>query len=115
MIMAENPNIKPKEAIMLSRKMMNGKKRKLLMLDLSFFIYQVLDIITLGILGVIAYNPYYTASIVEFYTEAKRDYKENEQEGYELLNDSYLMENPENNDCYPGVKRRYLTTIKSIV
>lgn len=114
MIMAENPNIKPNDAIMLSRKMMHGKKRKLLMLDLSFFIYQILDIVTLGILGVIAYNPYYTASIVEFYAEVKKEYKENKQENYELLNDPYLMENPEDYECYPGVKRRYLKNADEI-
>lgn len=108
MIMAENPDIKPKEAIKLSRKMMDSNKAKLFKLDMSFLVYQILDILTLGALGIIFSNPYYTASMVEFYTEVKRDYKEDKKENYELLNDPYLMENPEGYECYPGVKRREL-------
>jgi uncharacterized membrane protein len=108
MIMAENPNIKPKEAINLSRKMAYGKKFTLFKLDLSFIIYEILDIVSYGILGILITNPYYTASIVEFYTELKKDYIKEEKENFELLNDKYLLENPENNECYPGVKRREL-------
>lgn len=37
MIMAENPNIKPKDAITLSRKMMNGYKFQLFKLEFSFY------------------------------------------------------------------------------
>lgn len=114
MVMAENPNIKPKDAIKLSRNMMNGHKLQLLKLDLSFIIYQILDIVTAGTLGVIIFNPYYTASIVEFYTEAKRCYKEEKKENYEYLNDPYLMENTQNFECYPGVKRRELKKASEI-
>jgi uncharacterized membrane protein len=85
-----------------------GKKFTLFKLDLSFIIYEILDIVSYGILGILITNPYYTASIVEFYTELKKDYIKEEKENFELLNDKYLLENPENNECYPGVKRREL-------
>lgn len=108
MIMAENQTIKPKEAIKLSRNMMEGNKFQLFKLDLSFLVYQILDILTLVFFGIIISNPYYTASVTEFYTEAKRVFKEEKKQGYELLNDPYLMENTQNFECYPGVKRKEL-------
>ncbi|MGN1012807.1 MAG: DUF975 family protein [Clostridia bacterium] len=114
MIMAENPSIKPKEAIDLSKQMMNGNKLRLLKLDLSFIIYQILDILTLGLFGILFSNPYYTASIVEFYTDVKVDYKESKKENSELLNDPYLIENSQGFECYPGVKRRELKNADEI-
>ena len=108
MIMAENPNIKPKEAINLSRNMMNGNKFQLFKLDMSFLVYQIIDIVSMGFLGIWIFNPYYTSSVVEFYSEAKQIYKEKNMKNSELLNDSYLEKNPENLECYPGVKRREL-------
>ena len=88
MIMAENPNIKPKEAINLSRNMMNGNKFQLFKLDMSFLVYQIIDIVSMGFLGIWIFNPYYTSSVVEFYSEAKQIYKEKNMKNSELLNDS---------------------------
>lgn len=106
MIMAENPNIKPKDAITLSRKMMNGYKFQLFKLDFSFLFYEILNIISFGIFGVLYSNPYYTASIVEFYTDVKKQYIKDKKPKYELLNDRALLENTKNFECYPGVKRK---------
>lgn len=106
MIMAENPKVKPLEAIKLSESMMRGKKWQLFKLDLSFTLYMIMDIATLGLLGVVAFNPYYTASIIEFYSCLKEEYKLNKGYKYELLNDENLVVNKENLDCYPGVTRK---------
>lgn len=106
MIMAENTNIRPSDAIKLSREMMHGKKWKLFTLDLSFTFYMILDIVSLGILGIVLFNPYYTSSIVEFYSKLKEEYVKEKKDRYELLNDKYLLKNEEGLDCYPGVVRK---------
>ena len=106
MIVAENPKVKSFEAIKLSEDMMKGKKWKLFLLDLSFTFYMIMDIATLGILGVLGFNPYYTASIVEFYTFVKIEYIDKKGKGFELLNDNKLLNNDNNLECYPGVTRK---------
>ena len=106
MIVAENKNIGPMQAINLSKKMMKGNKWKLFLLDLSFVIYLILDILSYGIFGIIGLNAYYTASVVEFYSDLKEDYKKQEKDDHELLYDVNLIENANNLECYPGVTRR---------
>ena len=66
-ILAENPELKPKEAITLSRRIMNGNKWKLFVLDLSFIGWDILSVITLGLVGVFYSNPYQSATHAEFY------------------------------------------------
>ena len=105
MILAENPNIKSKDAINLSRKMMDGNKWNLFLMDISFLFYEILDIISSGIFGILYSNPYYTACIVEYYSYMKEEY---DGENRELLNDEALVINKDNTECYPGVKRREL-------
>lgn len=106
MIIAENPKIKPLEAIKLSRSMMNGKKWQLFKLDLSFFLYVIMDVFTMGILGVLLCNPYYTAAMVEYYNFVKEEYIKNKGNNYEYLNDKYLLANDDGLDCYPGVSKK---------
>ena len=106
MIVAENPSIKPMEAIRLSQEMMNHNKWRMFLLDLSFFGYLLIDILTYGFLGIIGVNAYYTASLVEFYSLVKEAYIKDKKVGYELLNDPYLLENTKNLDCYPGVTKK---------
>lgn len=105
MILAENPNIKAKDAINLSRRMMDGNKWNLFLMDLSFVFYEILDIVSSGIFGILYSNPYYTACIVEYYSYMKEEY---DGENKELLNDDALVINKDNSECYPGVKRREL-------
>ncbi len=107
MILAENPNIKARDAINLSRKMMDGHKLQLFKMDMSFIIYEILDILSFGIVGIIFSNPYYTATMVEFYSQVRELY---DGENKELLNDKELIKNENNTQCYPGVKRRELKT-----
>ena len=66
-IMAENPGISGNEAITLSRSLMNGNKMKAFLLDLSFFGWDVLAALTLGLVGVFYSNPYQYATGAELY------------------------------------------------
>lgn len=48
-ILADNPDLKPTEALKLSAKMTNGSKGELFVLDLSFILWGLLCVVTLGI------------------------------------------------------------------
>lgn len=69
-ILAESPSVKPLEAITESRKMMNGHKWELFVLDLSFIGWMFLSLVTFGIAG-IWYYPYYNATRANFYKKLK--------------------------------------------
>ncbi len=91
-ILAENPNISGKDAITLSRKMMNGHKWQLFVLELSMIWWNLLDLVTLGIAGILFVNPYKAALEMEYYTWLRGVSKENKIENIDLLNDTYLFE-----------------------
>jgi uncharacterized membrane protein len=67
-IMADHPEMTAKEAIHASRKMMDGYKGHLFMLDLSFFGWSILAILSLGV-GFLWLNPYQNAAHAAFYRE----------------------------------------------
>lgn len=69
-LMAENPDLRPNEAISLSKDMMNGHKGELFALDLSFIGWAILCILTLNI-GRLWLNPYQNAAYAAFYRELK--------------------------------------------
>lgn len=69
-LMAENPDLRPNEAISLSKDMMNGHKGELFALDLSFIGWSILCILTLNI-GRLWLNPYLNAAHAAFYRELK--------------------------------------------
>lgn len=56
-LMSDNPNLKPMEALRLSRKMIRGHRTELFVLDLSFIPWILLVIITLGIASIYV-DPY---------------------------------------------------------
>ena len=60
-IVAENPKIKARDAIKMSRTMMNGHKWQTFKLDLSFTGWLILQYVTLGIAGVFV-TPYYVST-----------------------------------------------------
>ena len=67
-IMAENPDMTANEAITASRELMDGHKGELFVLELSFFGWMLLNILTLGI-GSLALNPYMNAARAAFYKD----------------------------------------------
>ena len=67
-IMAENPDRTANEAITASRELMDGHKGELFVLELTFFGWILLNILTLGI-GSLALNPYMNAARAAFYKD----------------------------------------------
>ncbi len=90
-IVAENPQISPKDAIKISREMMNGNKLNSFKLDISYIGWIILQYITFGLAGIYV-TPYYSATYAEMYSLLRKDYIENKKYKYELLNDEKLFE-----------------------
>ncbi len=66
-IIAEDDDISPKQAITLSRKMMNGHKWEYFKLHFSFIGWFILSVATCGILGTFYVNPYVFSTDAQFY------------------------------------------------
>lgn len=91
-VVAENPKIKPWQAIKLSWNITKGYKMDLFINDLTMFGWRVLSVITLGLSDLFFCNPYKLAVHSEFYTVIRKNAIENSVKGCELLNDRYLFE-----------------------
>ena len=72
-ILADNPNLSKDRAIELSCDMMTGHKFELFILEWSFFGWDILNALTVGILGVFYLNPYKHATHAEFYSAIKAE------------------------------------------
>lgn len=70
-ILAENPDMKAKDALRMSKEMMKGHKWEAFVLDLSFIGWYFLGGLTLGILMVLYVNPYVSATDAEYYKKIK--------------------------------------------
>ena len=66
-ILAENPNMKTKDVLKLSREMMNGYKWKVFKLDISFIGYHLLGILTLNVSNLVFTTPYIQCTKAEVY------------------------------------------------
>lgn len=91
-IVAENPDLSAREAITLSRKMMNGHKWECFVLSLTFIGWNFLNIITMGMVGLFFSNPYKIAFFSEYYAYLRKCAIDSDIEGAEFLNDKYLFE-----------------------
>lgn len=89
-ILAENPKIKRKEAFALSKQMMKGNKWKTFILDISFFGWNFLSVLTFGLLSILYVNPYNAATIAELYSVLRQKAITEKYEYYEALNDKNL-------------------------
>lgn len=72
LILKDNPNLTANEAITKSREMMKGYKWKKFALMFSFIWWTILDILTLGLLGILYLAPYKQFSIIAFYEDLKK-------------------------------------------
>lgn len=109
-IVAENPKLKPNEAITLSRELMNGHKFESFLLDFSFIGWEILNFLTLGLLGIFFLNPYSEGANAEFYKKilvSKKEKKESIR-NINRLNDFNLYIE-EHKDFYPGAEPTPLT------
>lgn len=93
-ILAENPSLKPNQAITLSRKMMDGHKWELFKTEVTFLGWYILEFCTLGLSGIFFSNPYHESFRCEYYVYVRQLAIEKKIDGYEYLNDIYLYENP---------------------
>lgn len=91
-IVAENPDIRWKDAITLSRKMMEGHKMECFIYELSFIPWTILGGFTLGIVNLFYVNPYKVAAYSEYYVQLRALAKKQEIAGSHLMNDTYLFE-----------------------
>ncbi len=71
-IIYENPNLSASQALDMSRRMTQGYKGELFVFDLSFFGWELLSALTLGILGIVYVNPYYATAHAYVYESLKR-------------------------------------------
>ncbi|MBR1764352.1 MAG: DUF975 family protein [Ruminococcus sp.] len=94
-IIAENPDLTAKQAITLSRRLMNGHKFECFKLILSFILWDIGGSATGDLLNVFFVSPYKEAVYTEFYVHLRQQAKEKGIEGAELLNDEYLYRKAE--------------------
>ena len=91
-IVAENPDMTAREAVTLSRKMMEGHKWECFVFELTFLGWEILGILTMGIFNIFYTNPYKTAAFTRYYAELRAEALEKGLPGSELLYDTYLYE-----------------------
>jgi len=72
-ILADCPNVQPKDALKLSMRMMDGHKMDLFMFFLSFIGWGLLTIFTLGLVGIFYAGPYMNSSSAYWYLECRDD------------------------------------------
>ena len=70
-LLAEHPEMTWKDAFAESKEMMTGNKWKAFVLDLSFIGWQLLSILTLGLLSVFYVNPYKFSTNAALYEAIK--------------------------------------------
>ena len=93
-IAAENPSIPAREAIALSRKMMDGHKWECFLLDLSFLGWSVLNLLTFGLSGLFFSNPYTEATFSEYYAHLRQIAQVKVPDASRFFIDRYLFEKP---------------------
>jgi len=79
-ILADCPDIPRKEAFRISKEMMHGNKMDAFILDLSFFGWSLLSVITCGIAGVFYVNPYIAATDAELFLAIREEYFKGQKE-----------------------------------
>lgn len=73
-ILSDCPDISRQEAFRISKEMMMGNKMNAFVLDLSFFGWIILTVITCGIAGVFYVNPYIAATDAELFIAIREEY-----------------------------------------
>ena len=90
-ILAENPSLSGGEAILLSRRMMNGHKWELFKLDVTLLGWELLAFLTLGLSDVFFASSYRVAIGAEFYACRRAGALEAGLEGAQALCDDCLF------------------------
>lgn len=72
-ILGENPLMDQKDALRLSKSMMDGYKWDVFVFELSFLLWSLLSLLTFGFLNLLYVAPYKQASTAEIYHELKQN------------------------------------------
>ncbi len=72
-ILAENPDMDKDEVFARSKEMMNGQKWNTFVLDLSFIGWNILSLLTIGMLGIFYVGPYKRATRAALYDTLRGD------------------------------------------
>ena len=99
-VLAENPNISKKEAFRLSKEMTKGNKWKIFKTDFSLIGWELLNIISFGLLQLFFLDAYKQCIYTEIYMDI-RNYRKNDLTDGKLLNDKYLDIKEYKNEEYP--------------
>lgn len=91
-LVAENPDLSPRQAISLSRRMMDGHKWECFCLELSFFGWLVAGVLTGGVTEMLFSNPYRSSVLCEYYVRLRQCAMDSRIPGCEALNDRWLYE-----------------------
>ena len=91
-IAAENPDMTARQALTLSRKMMDGHKWECFVFELSFLGWEILGGLTMGLSNVLFTNPYKIAVFTRYYAQLREEAIEKRIPEAELLYDTYLYE-----------------------
>ena len=70
-ILGDCPNVRAKDALKLSMRMMAGHKWELFVFHLSFIGWQLLNGFTVGLLGIFYVTPYMNTSLAGYYLEVR--------------------------------------------
>ena len=88
---AENPDIKGREAIAVSRKMMRGNKWNAFLMDCSFLGWNLLSLFTLGLINIFYANPYKQGARAELYLALREKALEEGADYCHVFTDRYLV------------------------
>lgn len=72
-ILADCPNVKARDALTLSKRIMKGHKTELFVFQLSFLGWLFLNALTFGILGLFYVTPYMNNALATYYLEVRED------------------------------------------
>lgn len=110
-LIAENPNITGKEALTLSKAMMQGQKWKVFLLDCSFIPWFLLNALTLGVSNIFWGNPYRMQTRAQLYVQLREEAIQKEMPFFEELCDRYLTEKPTGLEGYSQNLEEYPTEL----
>ncbi len=72
-ILALRPDIEVTKALKLSKTLMKGNKWKYFVLQLSFILWDILNLLSFGIIGYLYSTPYYEATQIEFFSNIREE------------------------------------------
>ena len=99
-VIAENPNINKKEAFRLSKEMTKGNKWNIFKTDISLIGWELLNILSFGLLQLFFLDGYKQCIYAEIYMNI-RDNRKNNLTDEKLLNDKYLDIKEYKDEEYP--------------